>query len=185
MSNLKTLVESFSKSNYRKVVRNETAYRQTLELTVTEVTRLLDLYRSCIAEDQTARLYRDSMDHWIRRYHDYAIRGNFGSHYVAEGIVKGNVVFEHVIPANIVRDMLIAGNLTIEQALNAPTCYISKDDDAVLAKNGLTSSSPDYWHFFDRYAVLNKKFKTYNGQTIDNLHSWTLEKHFEFFNVDC
>ncbi len=50
-------------------------------------------------------LFGTVLDHWIRRYHDYAIRGNIGSHYVASGIKQGETVFEHVIPANVVRDM--------------------------------------------------------------------------------
>lgn len=183
MSNLKQLVESFVKRNYKKVQRNDRAYKQTLDITTSELERLLELYRGCIDEDQTARLVRDSIDHWIRRYHDYAIRGNIGSHYVASGIKQGETVFEHVIPANVVRDMLIQGKLSINQALNAPTCLISKTDDVILRKSGLVSSSPDNWHFFDRYSVLNCTFKTYNGQAIADLHNWTLEEHFKFFNV--
>lgn len=183
MSNLKQLVESFVKRNYKKVQRNDKSYNQTLSITTSELERLLEMYRACIEEDQTARLIRDSMDHWIRRYHDYAIRGNIGSHYVASGIKQGETVFEHIIPANIVRDMLIQGKLTINQALNAPTCLISKVDDVILRKNGLASSSPDNWHFFDRYSVLNTEFKTYNGQLVEDLHSWDLNKHFEFFNI--
>jgi hypothetical protein len=183
MSNLKTLIESFVKRNYRKVQRNDKAYRQTLDITTRELERLLDLYNGCIEEDQTARLIRDSIDHWIRRYHDYTIRGNIGSHYVAVGIKQGETVFEHIIPANIVRDMLIEGKLSINQALNAPTCLISKLDDVILRKNGLVSSSPDNWHFFDRYNVLNAEFRTYNGQAIADLHNWTLDEHYKFFNI--
>ena len=183
MSNLKTLVESFTKRSYKKVQRNDKAYKHTADITTSELSRLLDMYRGFIDDDQTARLIRDSIDHWIRRYHDYVIRGSIGSHYVADGIVKGNTIFEHIIPASIVRDMLIEGKLSINQALNAPTCLISKVDDVILRQSGLGSSSPDNWHFFDRYSVLNTTFKTYNGQTITNLHDWTLEKHFAFFNI--
>lgn len=183
MSNLKQLVESFLKRNYRKVRRDDKAYRQTLDITTSELARLLEMYQTCIDEDQTARLIRDSIDHWIRRYHDYVIRGNIGSHYVAAGIKQGETVFEHIIPANIVRDMLIQGKLTINQALNTPTCLISKVDDEILRKSGLVSSTPNNWHFFDRYQVLNTKFKTWNGIEVTDLHQWTLEKHFEIFNV--
>lgn len=183
MSNLKQLVESYLKQSYKKVQRNDKAYRQTLDLTVSELTRLIEMYHGCLEQDQHARLLRDSIDHWIRRYHDYVIRGDIGSHYIADGTIEGDTVFEHIVPANIVRDMLLGGHLTIAQALNAPTCLISKADDVVLRKNGLGSSSPNHWHFFDRYQVLGAKFKTWNGQKINDLHDWTLEKHFEFFNV--
>jgi hypothetical protein len=79
--------------------------------------------------------------------------------------------------------MMLAGALTVNQALNAPTCLISKANDEVLRRAGHVSTSPSYWHFFDRYSVLNTTFKTYNGQPITNLHDWTLEKHFTFFNI--
>lgn len=183
MSNLKQLVESFVKRNYKKVQRNEKAYRQTNDYISSELERKLDMYLGCIDEDQTARLIRDDMDHLIRRHQDYCIRGNIGSHYIASGIKQGDTVFEHVIPANVIRDMLIQNKLSINQALNSPTCLISKTDDVILRKSGLATSSPDYWHFFDRYSVLNCTFKTYNGQAIADLHSWTLEEHFKFFNV--
>lgn len=183
MSNLRQLVESFLKRSYRKVQRNDKAYRQTLDITTSELTRLLEMYRGCIDEDQTARLIRDSIDHWIRRYHDYVIRGDIGSHYVANGIKQGETVFEHIIPANIVRDMLIQGKLTINQALNTPTCLISKVDDVILRESGLGSASPNNWVFFNRYQVLNTKFKTWNGQEITDLSNWTLEDHYNYFNI--
>lgn len=182
MSNLKTLVESFVKHNYRKVQRNTKSYQQTDDITVSEIERLVDMYKTCLEEDQTARLIRDSIDHWLRRYHDYSIRGDIGAHYRQIGIVHGETVFEHVIPANEIRDMLIEGKLTVNQALNAPTCLISKVDDVILRKSGLSASSPSRWFFFRRYQVLNSTFNTYNGQNID-LDTWTLEDHYRLFNI--
>lgn len=182
MSNLKTLVESFVKRNYRKVQRSTKSYQQTTDITVLEIERLVNMYKSCLEEDQTARLIRDSIDHWLRRYHDYSIRGDIGAHYRQTGIVQGETVFEHVIPASEVRDMLIEGKLTVNQALNAPTCLISKVDDVILRKSGLGSSTPSRWSFFKRYQVLNSTFNTYNGQNID-LDTWTLEDHYRFFNI--
>ena len=91
-------------------------------------------------------------------------------------------MFEHVIPASEIRDMLIEEKITVNQALNAPTCLISKADDVILRKSGLGSSSPSRWFFFRRYQVLNSKFDTYNGQSV-NLDNWTLEDHYRFFDI--
>ena len=57
------------------------------------------------------------------------------------------------------------------------------EDDVILRESGLGSSSPDNWNFFKRYHVLNSKFKTYNGQVINNPDSFTLEDHFKLFSI--
>jgi hypothetical protein len=158
MSNLKKLVESFTPVTYSRVQRGDRAYKETYELTVSELTR---------------------------RYHGYAIEGSIGSHYTEVGVDKANCVFEHVIPAAKVRDMLLAGVLTVEQSLNTPTCLISKRNDDILREEGHVSSSPDYWCFFKRYNVFDEaKFVTYNGQVIEDLDAWTLEDHYRFFNIN-
>lgn len=183
MTTSRTVVESFVKKTYSKVKRNDRAYRDTHQITSSELQRLLTMYKDCFEEDQTARLIRDSIDHWIRRYHDYAIRGDIGSHYRQLGTTSGNTVFEHVIPASEIRDMLIDGKLSVNQALNAPTCLLSKLDDVLLRKNGLGTSNPNRWFFFQRYTSLSTVVTTYNGQAID-LANWSLEDHYKFFNVD-
>lgn len=184
MANLKTLVESFAPVTYSRVQRGDQAYRETYDLTVTELERLVTMYKELKTVGQTARLVRDSIDHWIRRYHGYAIEGSIGAHYVEVGVDRSSCVFEHVIPAAKVRDMLLQGILTVRQALNTPTCLISTRNDSILREEGHVSSSPDYWHFFDRYAVFDDaRFTTYNGTSVDNPHEWTLGKHFEFFGI--
>ena len=183
MSNLKELMEGFRKNAYKKVQRNDYSYRQTDDFTVGELTRLLEMYQSKIEEDQEARLIRDSMDHHIRRYHGYSIQGKINGHYRQIGVDEGNCVFEHVIPATNVLAMLIEGHLTITQALNTPTCLIKKEDDVILRKSGLGSSSPDNWNFFKRYSILDSKFRTYNGHMIENLDNFTLEDHFKLFGI--
>ena len=176
-------MEGFRKNAYKKVQRNDYSYRQTDDFTVGELTRLLEMYQSKIEEDQEARLIRDSMDHHIRRYHGYAIEGKINGHYRQIGVDESNCVFEHVIPATNVLAMLIEGHLTITQALNTPTCLIKKEDDVILRKSGLGSSSPDNWNFFKRYSVLDSKFRTYNGHMIENLDNFTLEDHFKLFGI--
>jgi len=182
MSNLKTLVEGYRKPNRNGgVKRNELAYKQCFDFTSAELSRLVAMYQGTLEEDMTARLIRDSIDHHIRRYHGYAIDGRIGSHYREAGVVKEDSIFEHVIPASSVRDMLIEGRLTINQALNTPTCLIKKSSDKILSDNGLVKSSPDNWKFFRRYSVLNSTFSTFNGQEVTG--DWTLEEHFKFFGI--
>lgn len=184
MSNLQKLVESFTPVTYSRVQRGDKAYKETYELTVSELERLVKEYKKLQQVGQTARLIRDSIDHWIRRYHGYAIEGSIGAHYTEVGVDKANCVFEHVIPAAKVRDMLLAGVLTVKQALNTPTCLISKRNDEILREEGHVSSSPDYWSFFKRYEMFDDaKFVTYNGEEITDPASWTLGNHFEKFGV--
>ena len=185
MSKLQTLVEDYKKrTRNHGVKRNEKSYKQCLDFTQAELTRLLDMYSSVLEEDMTARLIRDSIDHHIRRYHGYAIEGSIGSHYREVGVVEKDSIFEHIIPASSVRDMLIEGRLTIKQALNTPTCLIKKSSDRKLTESGLVKSSPDNWKFFSRYAVMNSEFVTFNGQSISNTNKWTLEEHYKFFDIE-
>jgi hypothetical protein len=183
MQNLKTLVETFSEADYGRVTRNESAYAETLALTVSELDRLVTMYKAG-GGLQHLRLLRDSIDHWIRRYHGYTIGGGIGSHYTQLGVNPRDCIFEHIIPASKIRDMMLAGALTVDQALNAPTCLISKANDEVLRRAGHASTSPSYWHFFDRYNVLTgNTFSVYNGPTIADMHGWTLDKHYKHFGV--
>ena len=180
---LQLLIERFQEPNYGRVTRDASAYADTLALTVSELDRLIGMYAQG-GTMQHLRLLRDSMDHWIRRYHGYTIGGSIGSHYIQVGVDPKDCVFEHIIPASKIRDMMLAGVLTVKQALNAPTCLISKSNDQVLRQSGHVSSSPDYWHFFDRYNVLTQNtFAVYNGQPIADTHGWTLDKHYKHFGV--
>lgn len=181
---LQKLIESFAPVSYSRVQRGEKSYRESLAITVSELDRLVQMYRTQTTADQTARLIRDSIDHWIRRYHGYAIEGSIGAHYREIGVDPKRCVFEHVIPAAKVRDMLLQGVLTVPQALNTPTCLISVRNDEILREEGHVSSSPNYWNFFERYAVFDDtRFSTYNGEEIKDLQNWTLQTHFEYFSV--
>jgi len=176
-------MEGFRKKAYKRVQRNDYSYKQTDDFTVSELVRLLDKYLAKIDEDQEARLIRDAMEHHIRRYHDYVIEGKIGAHYRQVGVDENNCIFEHVMPVNHIVAMLIEERLTINQALNTPTCLINKDDDVVLRKSGRGSSSPNPYYFFRRYSVLNSKFRTYNGQAIDDLENFNLDNHFTLFGI--
>jgi len=178
--NLQESLNRFTKPKYTKVKRSANTHSESLVITVAELKRLVEMYKNKHTP-QTARLLRDSIDHWIRRYHGYVIEGGIGAHYSEVGVDLKNCIFEHVIPAAKVRDMLIQEVLTPEQALNTPTCFISKTNDQLLREHKRVSSSPDYWNFFKRYDIFdNVKFWTYNGVSIDQT-TWTLEDHFNFF----
>lgn len=186
-----TLQENMQDMRFRRknsVKRNDQAYEQALILTVEELHRLLTLYRDTVfVEDMRARLLRDVMDHWIRRYQQYSIQGKIKSHYYQAGVslAAKDTIFEHVIPAAVVRDKLIEGQLTINQALNVPTCRVARTTDAALRGKGLHDSTPNGWFFFQRYraAVPDVEIETYNGQPIQNLDAWTLQDHYDFFGV--
>jgi hypothetical protein len=197
MSTLKTLVESWVAKNKKTVKRNDLSYQQAVETTTAELERLLDLYRNTVfEEDMRARLLRDSIDHHIRRYHKYTIQGSIKSHYKQKNVSMDpkDCIFEHVIPAGQVRDMLIDQAITINQALNVPTCRVSKADNKRLNDLGLHKNNPEPYYPFRRYktamaCTVNKKevvpeFETYNGQAILDLHTWTLDDHFKQFNIE-
>jgi hypothetical protein len=180
----RTLIESFREVHYPKVTRSEEGYVLTRELVTSELERLLTTYRGLTVVNQRARLLRDGIDFWLRRYHGYAIGGGTGSHYRQVGVSENDCDFEHVIPQKIVRDMLIQNKLTITQAMNVPTCLIHKDLHKELKQSGWDSKTPSVWHFFDRYTnVFKAEFETHNGQAITDPHNWTLDKHYEFVGV--
>ena len=183
---LKEAVEGFEEINYRQVMveRNEDAYRITEEFIASEVKRYVEMYRNLTTLDQRARLIRDMIDLLLRRSHGYCIEGSIGSHYRQVGVDVDNCIFEHMIPQSRIRDLLIQDRVSIKQAMNPPTCLISKENDALLSKSGFNNKTPSYWHFFDRYTnVFTASYETFNGQPITNPHEWTLGEHYKFFGI--
>ena len=181
MVELKNLVESYQPTVYKRVKRSEQTHLESKQLAEKEITRLLSLYRHQQTL-QEKRLVRDAIDRWLRRYHGYVIEGGIGSHYIEVGVDIKSCIFEHVIPARDALDMLLQGIMTVSQAMNIPTCLISKHNDQILSKSGLVKSSPDYWLFFKRYHVLTAEFATHDSTTVDT-NTWTLEQHYNYFNV--
>ena len=180
---LQESVQSFSEVRYPKVVRNTKAYEQTETFVLTEVQRLLEMYRKLDSVDQTARLIRDMIDVLLRRYHGYSIEGNIGSHYRQCGVQAQNCDFEHVIPQAKVRDLLIQDRISIKQAMNPPTCLLDKELHKLLKDEGWASRSPDLWNFWKRYTnVFEAEFETFNGVAVDTA-TWDLGKHFEYFGI--
>ena len=182
MNNLKKLVESYQPTTYTRVKRNEQTHQESAKLAEQEISRLLSLYQHQQTL-QEKRLVRDAIDHWLRRYHSYVIGGGIGSHYVEVGVNLKFCIFEHIIPARDALDMLLQGIMTVNQAMNIPTCLINKDNDQILRKSGLAQSSPNYWLFFKRYAVLDSQSATHDGNIIDT-DIWTLQHHYNYFKND-
>jgi hypothetical protein len=185
---IQSIVESWQPRRKKTVKRNETAYSQCKEFIEQELERLLTMYRNTVfEEDMRARLIRDFIDFALRRYHGYAIQGSIKSHYNQKGasMASKDCIFEHVIPAGQVRDMLIDGALTINQALNVPTCRVSRDNNKRLNDLGLHDHNSTPFYPFRRYkaAMGNSTFETYNGQVEVNLDTWSLADHYKQFNI--
>lgn len=180
MNKFKTLIESYQPTTYQRVQRSEQTHQESARLTEQEISRLLKQYPQ-VNSLQQRRLIRDAIDHWLRRYHGYVIGGGIRSHYRQKDVDENDCIFEHIIPARDALDMLLQNIITIRQAMEIPTCLISKHNDRVLRESGRGKSSPDYWFFFARYDVLDAKFCTHSGQDID-IKTWTLENHYNYFN---
>jgi len=183
MNLVREQVETFKDVEPDRVTRNGQAYVETTEFITAELTRHLTAYRKLTKITQRGRLLRDEIDDLIRRYHDYVIAGKIKAHYRQVGVYekKGNV-FEHVIPLRTVRNMLIGGIVTIDQALNAPTCLIKPDANQVLSANKLTKKTPNAWMFWQRYQLLNIDIETYDGTPVDQI-TWDLAQHYQYFQV--
>ena len=184
---LKESIDSFVTPNYIRVKRDGIAYHETIHYITKKLkglvfdykqTKLLSEMSIPPTNLQTLRLIRDEIDHNIRRYHGYSIKGSIGAHYKQVGVTKG--IFEHMIPASTVRDLLLAEKITPHQACNMPTCLLSKDNDILLRKQGWASTTPDIYHFWKRYQKLNGRFVTHDNKTI-LMYKWTLDNHFDYF----
>jgi hypothetical protein len=179
---LEASLKNYVDTPYSRVRRGPECYEESSVITIREIDRLVEAYHLG-GGTQTLRLMRDAIDHWLRRYHGYRVQASIGAHYKEVGTDIKSCIFEHVIPASKARDLLIKGVFDAKQAMNIPTCLISKANDALLRKNGLTSSTPDYWNFFKRYNVLNIKLQTHDNVDI-NQETWNLEDHFNYFKFE-
>ena len=185
---LKTLVESFAVPDYGRTTRTDDAYTTADKIFIPMAEKLKVEYNAESSKPNpdlmAQRFTRDYLDYTIRRYHGYCIEGRFGSHYVEDGVGKAFTDFEHLVPAARIRDMFLADVLTIKQALNAPTVFLSRIKHKALHTKGLGSNTPNIWLPFQRYSqhFPNTVFKTNDGKVIDP-DSWTLQNHFDYFKI--
>lgn len=181
--NLKESLDQFIPPVYGKTKRSAETYQTVARRCMTKISDLVEEYRSTRNDQQLLREIRNDIDYYLRRYHEYCIKQREGmtAHYVESG-ADDEVDFEHLIPASRVRDLLLAGCISVAQALNAPTVTLSRAKHRQLREAGWASATPDMWHPFCRYSqVFDADFCTYDGTKIDP-ESWTLEKHYEYFN---
>ena len=182
LDQLKKNVENFAHPDYGRVGRDGAAYLATERFVKRGLKICLFLYQKIERLDQTARLLRDAIDFLLRRYHGYAIKERIKAHYRDASITsKDKTDFEHVIPAALIGALLIQGRISVNMAMNPPTCLVKKADHARLKKLGLSHKTPDIWFFWKRYEALGIKIETHNGESVDS--EWNLGTHYKFFNV--
>ena len=182
---MKTIMErvsGFAQKKPTPVKRNGASYEATYQFCRSEIERYVEQYRQHKVEDQTARLIRDMIDVLLRRYHGYSIKEKIGAHYYEKGLPHGTKTeFEHVIPAAVARDSLLYGRITVDEALNIPTCRLSAANHKKLNSTKLGSTTPDIGQFWQRYQSLDITVETHDGTVVD-MSTWNLDAHYKYFN---
>ena len=79
--------------------------------------------------------------------------------------------------------MLLFGRLTVDEALNIPTCRLSADKHQQLNSTKLVSTTPDIYWFWKRYESLGITVETHDGTVVDTA-TWNLDSHYKYFGVD-
>jgi hypothetical protein len=180
---LESNVKGFVHPDYGRVVRDGQAYVLTEQFIRRGLRICLTLYRKLERLDQTARLLRDAIDFLLRRYHGYAIKERIRAHYRDASLRPTDKTdFEHVIPAAMLTALVIQGKITIELAMNPPTCLLRKKHHALLKKQGLANKTPDVWNFWQRYSMLGIRIETHTGDPVDT-STWNLGTHVTYFKV--
>lgn len=183
---MKTLIErrqaiaDFQQTKYIKLKRTGESYVQTKDWAVRNITRCLEELQRSPKNDQAARLIRDEIDSYLKRYHDYCIKEQIGAHYREVGALKKECDFEHVIPKAVARELMLYKVMTIDEALNLPTCLLRKENHRILNKK-YASTTPDIWDFWQRYQSLNITVETHDGTKVD-MAAWNLDTHYQHFN---
>lgn len=181
MKPLMERVSGFAQKKPTPVKRNGASYDATYQFVRRGLKLCVFMYRRLKVEDQTARLIRDVMDYLLRRYHVYSIKENIGAHYYERGLAHdAKTDFEHVVPAAVARDLLLYDRLTVDEALNIPTCRLSASKHQILNSTKLVSTTPDIYWFWRRYEGLGITVETHDGTAVD-MATWNLSKHYEYF----
>lgn len=174
-------VGGFAQKKPTPVKRGGASYEATYQFCKSEIERYVEQYQQLKAEDQTARLIRDMIDVLLRRYHGYSIKEKIGAHYYEKLPHGTKTEFEHVIPAAVARDLLLFNRLTVDEALNIPTCRLSAANHKKLNSTKLGSTTPDIGQFWQRYQSLDVTVETHDGTAVD-MTTWNLDTHYEYFN---
>jgi hypothetical protein len=177
----RSLLEGWRPPTHPRVKRSGASYQQTEDFIKKELERHVLAYTKLESHDQTARLIRDEIDDLLRRYHGYCIQENQGAHYREVGLREGTPTeFEHVIPAKVARDALLTARMTLDDALNIPTCVLSRTKHRELNSTNLGKTTPDPYWFWRRYQGLGIKIETRDGKPVD-LNTWNIDDHYDYF----
>lgn len=184
---LQDRLQAFKAPTHPPARRGEQAYAATLELARDEIRRHVVQHAELLKAGtlNTAikcRLVRDSIQHWIRRYQQYVIQEGSKPHYCESGAERDGI-FEHLLPVAVVRDLILADTLTIDEALNSPTCLLTDESDQRLRSMGLVKSTPDAYQFGQRYREASIELLFNIDKTKVDLDRWTLEHHYRRFSV--
>jgi len=186
MKTLNERLEGFKQVKLTPVQRGGQSYAETEVFVRRGLKLCVWSYKKLTTMNQTARLLRDVIDFLLRRYHGYCIKEHTGGHYREVGLKPGDKTdFEHVLPAAIVRELLIVGRITVEEAMNPPTCVLRKANHKKLnASKATGSQTPSIVNFWQRYQLVLPKvqIETHDGTKVD-LTTWDLNKHYEYFGV--
>ena len=178
---LQQRLTGFAQKKPTPVKRGGPSYDATSKFVRRGLKFMVHMYNLQKAEDQTARLIRDAIDFLLRRYHGYAIKENIGAHYFEMGLKSTTKTeFEHIIPAAVARDLLLVGRISVDEAMNIPTCRLSKTKHKKLNSTKLGSTTPDIYWFWQRYQSLGITVQTHDGVPVDML-TWNLDSHYQHF----
>jgi hypothetical protein len=182
---MKPLLErlyGFVSPTYVNVERSGQSYHETEMVTKRALKQYLRHYRRLETANQTAKLLRDYIDRTLRRYQDYCIRERIGGHYRQVGLKSNDTVdFEHVIPAKVIRDLLIQQRITVDEAINSPTCILKRSKHNKINKTNAKTTPDPYW-FWQRYQTLGIQIETHDGTVVD-MATWNLDRHYQYFKV--
>jgi hypothetical protein len=82
----------------------------------------------------------------------------------------------------VARDLLLYDRLTVNEALNIPTCRLSAVKHKKLNSTRLGSTTPDIYWFWQRYQQLGIQIETHDGTKVD-MTAWNLETHYTYFKI--
>ena len=123
---------------------------------------------------------RAHLRHLIREYQAYVVKHNFKAHYVCVDGAR----FEHALPLQYLTELLLSDVITVSQALDSPTAYVSKELDNSLQKEEFKQNDTPYY-FLRRYARAAERagmsavLLTTPFEDEINPHTWTLDDHYE------
>ena len=89
MPSLLESVTNFQEVKYKKIQRSAETYQAVQEWAIDEITRNVANYHTYTGKlIYKKRLFRDSIDFPLRRYHEYCLQQKDGAHYIQNVVVN-------------------------------------------------------------------------------------------------